>query len=367
MPLQPLSLGPEWRLLEILCHPADSEEGSDLVFETLRAEHVNLGTLVELAAEHRLLPMLAHAVVDRPPEAFFPPQLRAELLSLLLSNRRKVSRMRSAAAEVIAALRAAGVDVAVTKGLALEATVYRRLGTRKMNDIDIMVRPSDRGEVTRVMAELGYVHGFYNWREHRIDDPPPRFMAMFRLNPDHLPHFVRLERDGAGSIVVDAANSLTWSASPWQVPLDEALSRLSTFSVPEAEFPLPTLSPVYQFLFTLLHLFRESWFVETAKRKDMLYKYGDLVHLWSAHESELTADLPAIIEKFGLGRPVAWVLTHTDRIFSTDLAAIAEVKRHATEDWLASGRGSGQAEMVWSGTMRERLFARDKGSFFRLA
>jgi hypothetical protein len=309
--------------------------------------------------------MLALATADEEISAALLPQLRGELVGALLANRRWVAAQTRAANAVCQAFADAGLRVATTKGVPLEHTVYGGRGGRKMMDIDLMIHPRDRETARRIMGRLGFVHGVYDWRSHSISPNSTRTEAVYRLNPDHLPHYLRLEPDNAGVIAIDIANSLTWTASESQVDLDLVLDGLEHVPALKGEVELPTLAPVWQFLFTVLHLFREAWFQETVKRgKDMLYKFADVVRIWHAHQAILTSNLPSAINQFGLSMQVGWVTIHTDRTLGTTISTDLGLAGSLSEACLASGEAPGGIAATWRGTMRERLQCRDRLALF---
>jgi len=359
-----------WEVLVALCRAAADPAACAAAAKLIGEGRADLPVLLEQAARHRLLPALGYvlAAEDRGGPDPVPPQLRGELLGALLANRRRVDRLTRTAAEVAARLAEAGVRAAVTKGVALEPTVYGGLGVRKMMDADLMIHPRDRARTAEVMTELGFGNGVYDWRAHRIDDLPAAARAVYRLSPDHLPHFLRLEPDRGGTLVVDFANSVTWSASRWQVPMEQVLDRLDTVSLLGGELCAPTLAPAWLFLFTALHLFRESWFLTTVSAgKDMLYKFADVLGLWNAQRELLRTEVPAIVREHALEPPLAWVTGHTDRVFGTDLTGSLGLDGAAGDTWLARGEGPGGKELTWTGTMRDRLLRRDPATLFQEA
>lgn len=355
----------EWIVLKTLCRGVTTPEERDRVREVFAGTRPDLPRLVEHAMRHRMLPMLALVLADEDPRTPVPPQLRGELLGALLANRRKVDTLAHAAAEATTALQAAGVRVAATKGVALETTVYGGLGVRKMMDADLMIDPADRAAAAAVLRELGYRDGAYDWRAHRIDDLPPSRRAMYRLTRDHLPHFMRLEDARGGVLVIDVATSVTWDLSSWQVPMEAVLAELDAFTPEGVDVAVPTLRPEWLFLFTVLHLYREAWFVNTVSAgKDMLYKFGDLLALWRVWAERLRGSLPPVVAENGLADPVGWVLTHADRLFGGGLAAELGLAGSVSEEVLASGEAPGGRRVRWLGTMSERLLRSDPAATF---
>ena len=67
-------------------------------------------------------------------------------------------------------LRAAGIATAGLKGIYLLENVYGNIGTRSMNDIDILVRKQDLAECIQVFEGLGYKpNSYFNLKDENID------------------------------------------------------------------------------------------------------------------------------------------------------------------------------------------------------
>ena len=174
----------------------------------------------------------------------------------------------------------------MTKGIAFESTLYGGLGTRFMNDIDFMIAPRDREAAMSVIQELGFRPFFEYAKDARREE------ISSRLNQDHLPKLARtVDEPGIRTIQLDVANSLTWTKSPFDVPVEEALEDRVEQSVPGMSgVTLPCFRPIYQFLFTVLHLFREAWlqkFVDFGNDVGLM-KFGDVIRLIDQDRKELT-------------------------------------------------------------------------------
>lgn len=76
-------------------------------------------------------------------------------------------------AQIVPALRSAGVRFAVVKGAALLATVYPDMGMRAMKDIDLLVHPEDANILKPVMQQLG-------WQEEDEDIAGTQFGERYR-------------------------------------------------------------------------------------------------------------------------------------------------------------------------------------------
>ena len=217
-PLPDQSLGPEWTILELLARGIVDDSERQMVRDLLVAETLNWGELLEQALRHKMLPMLAHHIISAGLRFDVPTSIYMHLESALEWNRCQIEVFRGETVRVAQGLAGRGIRFVVTKGMTFESTLYGSLGTRHMNDIDFMIAPQDREAVMSVMQELGF-RPFFEWAKD-----PRREEISSRLNRDHLPKLAReIDQPGTRIINLDVANSLTWTKSPFDVPVEEAL------------------------------------------------------------------------------------------------------------------------------------------------
>jgi Uncharacterised nucleotidyltransferase len=360
--------GPEWSLLETLCHGDIEGDRRDVVRGLLDTAGFDFEVLIDHATRHQMLPLLGYVMTEDGGVGPLPPPLRSRLREPLEANRRQLDTLTSGAVEAVQRLVANGVTVVATKGVVLEPTVYCGRGTREMSDADLMIHPESRSAVAETMASLGYRNGVYDPASHAIEDLPLDVRRLYRLSPSHLPHFFRLTNRPGYVQAIDVANSITWARSRWQVPMTEVLARTATVDVLNGRATLPALLPTWQFLFAALHLFRESWFWRESKgTRDALYQYADLLRMWHRYHDVLVAQLPDMIANYDLTQPIGWVLEHTDRTFRTTTMEELGLSGAVSETWLSSANGPSGRDLVWTGTMRARLHLDDTATLLRPA
>ena len=259
-----------------------------------------------------------------------------------------------------------GLTFACTKGIIFESALYGADGSRAMRDVDFMIRPEDRAAVVDLMTALGFRPGRYN-SDRRAIELDRRTELLYRLNPDHLPHFSRLNDDLIlPCIMVDFANSFTWTNSAWQIPMDRCLSELRHHPIPNREVTLPRLAPTFELLFTILHVFREAWLQQSegAALEVDLVRFADVLHCFNSQREEIThGDFRSVVDEFGLKDPVLWVLEHLDRVLGTDVVRSLGWDGIVSGEWLASARAPGGRQLRWRGTMRQRLHDRAPREF----
>ena len=315
-PLPDRSLGPEWTILELLARGIVDDSERQMVRDLLLSDTLDWGELLEQALRHKMLPMLAHHIISAGLRFDVPTSIYMHLESALEWNRWQIEVFRRETVRVAQGLAGRGIPFVVTKGMTFESTLYGGLGTRYMNDIDFMIAPRDREAVISAMQELGF-RPFFDWAKD-----PRREEISSRLNRDHLPKLAReIDQPGTRKINIDVANSLTWTKSPFDVPVEEALKDPAEQPVPGMPgVSLPCFRPVYQFLFTVLHLFREAWlqkFVDFGIDVGLM-KFGDVIRLVDRNRNELTdGELLRTMETHNVTDAVAWVLRQMDETFHT--------------------------------------------------
>jgi putative nucleotidyltransferase-like protein len=356
--------GPEWELLELLCRGLDQELQAAELTRLVRGG-LHWGDLLDHALRHKMLTLLAYAVIESGVVEGIPIRLLEHLHSVLALNRYRRGVWYHELGRVTGAMQAIGLAVAARKGAAYESTVYRGNGSRWIGDLDLLIRADDREPAVAVLEELGYQCGLFDFRADVVVPFAREEIIKYRLNPDHLPTYTFVTGDGLVPIIeVDCATSLTWARAPYQVDVAEVLADRNTVVVdvpPPVAVPVPL--PIYQFLDTVLHLFREAWFEWWLdKEQDVdLMKFGDVIRLGRAYHGDLAGGrFRDLVYRHGVSQPVAWVLVHLDRTFGTALTRDLQVAPDVTEAFLASAAASGPDVAVWNADMRARLFARDR-------
>ncbi|MCA9956121.1 MAG: hypothetical protein KC434_15435, partial [Anaerolineales bacterium] len=71
-----------------------------------------------------------------------------------------------------------------------------------------------------------------------------------------------------------------------------------------------------------------------------------------------------LLEEFKIVEPMVWVLEHLDRTFNLNTVASLGLEGRVSEEWLCSGRASGKNLFRWQGSMRERLYTKNRQTLF---
>jgi hypothetical protein len=363
-----LTFGSEWALLELVSISLTTAHQQELFEELIKSKRLHWGELLEQALRHKILPLLAfYLTLDQFEN--IPKSLKKHLQTVLDLNRAKTTIFRDEAAKIVKVLNEPNVRFVGTKGIVFESTLYEGNGSRYMNDMDFMITPSQKDTVKSVISQLGYQTGEFDWSSGKVKSHSRKDMMTYQLNPDHLPASAKLiDNPIIRCVHIDFANSLTWTRSPFDVPVETALAEISYQSIPGyQDIQMPCFSPTFQFIFTILHLFREAWFERWLNWKQdvNLSKFADVIRLWRANQATLESkDFVQTLEEFKITEPILWVLEHTDRTFHTEIVSALGLEGRVSEDWLASAYAPGGKLRMWKGTMRERLHCKDRRKLF---
>ena len=144
----------EPRELLLCCLHVDS---SRLAVDTLPdADSQIWDEWLHLATWQRVRPLLYYQLKRRNLERGLPPRILQALKLASQQTTMRNLRLLAECGETARALAAENVPVIVLKGGYLNGAVYREVGLREMNDLDIMVRPEHLPRAADVMRARGY-------------------------------------------------------------------------------------------------------------------------------------------------------------------------------------------------------------------
>ena len=272
----------ELRLLQAAVLPAQHAVAS---WEAWVAAGGDLDGVVE-GETYRLLPQLWFNLAESGREDPELGRLSGIYRHAWVRNQRLLRRGGLA----VDALREAGVETMLLKGGALVTGVGRSIGTRPMEDVDVLVRPGDAPRAIDVLAGLGYHH-------------PNRLPLSESMRAWHGGPLYRRDDDQI---------DLHWSA--FQVPGDE--ERIWRAAVPVALGTTTTLvpAPAHQLLIICAHGLRWPraplrWVADAALLLQSDAEVEWALFVSTAVDRDLTVESLAALrllrEGFGLPVPAA--------------------------------------------------------------
>jgi len=111
--------------------------------------------MCDSAAEQRVSSLVLRRLSSRPPVATLPAPALATLTARSLEVAVRHLAFQRDLTGALATLSHAGVPAILLKGAHLGRSIYPR-GLREMNDIDLLIRPTDAGRAARALQALGY-------------------------------------------------------------------------------------------------------------------------------------------------------------------------------------------------------------------
>ncbi|MBS0031777.1 nucleotidyltransferase family protein [Chitinophaga sp. 22321] len=366
----------EWKILEFICTSGGAADFGKH-FTAILKDGVFWGELIEQAVRHKLLPTLGYYVCKYGKNeqgefaSYIPVQIGMHLEEAFLANRHKALVFKMKVREVASFLCENSIPFVCTKGLVLDATIYEEEGVRNFCvDVDFMIRQQDMAKVEQGLKHRGFEYGYYDHFQDKVAPFARQEMVLYRMNPDHLPPMSIGTHDAIyRGVTIDFSSKFTWHNSDFEVNQDDAfkenvqilLSRRIENSY------ISSFSPRYQFLFVLLHLFREAWFERWMEFENdvNLMKFSDIVRLWRHYQLVLKDGIFwEIVQKNNIEMPVLWVLQHLDGAFSLNILDDLGIAERVSDAWLSSTHQSSMdSGDGWDGNMRDRLAWKDRKDF----
>ena len=138
------------------------------------------GRFQEACLVHGVAPLLYAGSTEN---HSWPSEIATWIEYQYAQNRRRVTRMVEELSVILAAFARSGIPVMPLKGLVLTELVYEDIGLRPMNDLDLLLAPSDFEAGERLLAELGYEKIFTGWKHTKFSKPENR--QIVDLNCEH--------------------------------------------------------------------------------------------------------------------------------------------------------------------------------------
>ncbi|PJM98524.1 hypothetical protein CG740_35375 [Streptomyces sp. CB01201] len=304
-------------------------------------EERDWGLFLDSAFRHRVAALAGRALAAA---QTFEPESRHEyvqdaLLAAYALNSRRNRVLIEETARLTERLRAAGIAVAVRKGAFLAPVVYRDLGLRPMNDIDLFVDRSAAKDVAAVLADDGYAPGVVD-RAGRITRLSRRQEIFWSVHTNNLPTLLRAHDDPLQpTLAVDVCFNLFLPASGCDIPAERLMVDLTTHEVQGTT--ISAFRPEYFLLDVSAHLYKESTtlrYIEKGKHQRLL-QYIDIVALVRRHPGLRWDLLLEIAREAGAGRNLYYALAGAEALFPG--AIPAEVLQALARE------GGVDAEFLW--------------------
>ena len=149
-----MKVSPEAEFLTYCCRERESTDWAGI---EQRARAVqDWQRVVRLCERHKIAPLLLSLFEELGRRDVIPDWAESGLRSVAMSDIAIAARLRSALRDILMALDERGLEVIVLKGAALVALVYDDPALRPSEDVDLLCREEDYGQVQELLLSLGY-------------------------------------------------------------------------------------------------------------------------------------------------------------------------------------------------------------------
>lgn len=332
-------------ILEALRYVVGSGEPGRMA-RILESGEPDWGELAHQAIHHKCVGLCWAAISQQQIAGLIPGELRKNFRTYYEATRIRNRTFLDELCVVLDALGKAAIPAWPLKGSVLIPTIYKDLGARSVNDVDLLIAPDAAAEVTTIMKSLGYRQARFDKVSGRLVEPLPGQDA---VRQSTLHNLIPFHKDTscpfAGNVEVDfSVNPSPARGKVVFADRQRLASRAVSFSIGERIFE--TLGNEDFLVQLCLHLYKEATRVEwlSLRSDNNLIKFVD-VAAFCRHTSIDVEVLIATCEHEDVAQEVATVLRWTRAALGDD-----------SVDRLLKGFGSGLElanpeeffELLWS-------------------
>ena len=318
-----------------------------------------------IAGRHKLLPLVGRTL--RRSSAQLSRRFSQFVGDNMVLNQHRQNRLVDGSQAFQGVLAAHGVHCLARKGAIFDVLLYGGEGVRVYGDIDCFIRPQQAGEAEKVLLAHGYSFGKWDPKRREVMPWPRERLAMYRLNPDHLPRFTKPTPDlFVPALEFDVALDAAWNRSKYASGAALLLEKSFSSATTNQETGLLTATLLHHFFDGFMHFYREAYF-ETLIRTGADVSLGgllDIALIWNRLGDGERRDARRMVRDLGFETPAAWVGHHTDDILGTDIVRgldLGELVANGVPFTWCTNDG---AEHRWHGTMIDRIFSTDRAGLF---
>lgn len=357
--------GPEWVILELITKGDIQKE--EEITEILKHNKIDWGELIEQAMRHKIFPMLSWYFLQNNNFQYLPPFINQYFKVVYDVNKTKTSILKQEAIKITKELKKHSIPFVCTKGIVLDDQLYGNQGYRFLSDIDFIVQLEYKQEVINILEKIQYMPGTVDWKNNTIRKLTREEKLIYLNSSDKLPELVKpINNPIIGYASLGFVTSFSWAKCPYKIDIYKAFDNIEWITINETDETIPALSPVYHFLYIILHLYKHAW-IEYLQRWDNdvnLVKFGDVYRFWNKYKPILQSNLSETIKQYDLEDPVLWTLFHTDSIFGSSIVNELGLKKSIRKKYLNSAGDYKGTIRYWRGNMRERLKSKNRSELF---
>jgi Uncharacterised nucleotidyltransferase len=237
---------PENQLL-VCCAQVPSEMGNADRIEALLQRSIDWEYVFEMAAEHRILPLVYWHLSSASSEAV-PEDFLSRLRPYFRTNKLRALLLAKELLHLHELFERRGIPIIPYKGPVLAASVYGDLGLRMSGDLDILIRVQDVHKAKEMLVHRGY--------------RPTPWKTDTQLTPDQEAAYLRFEReypfqDYSSGIGVELQWGVMDKHFPFSLDMELAKERLQRVSLGGGT--VPSFAPDVMLLVLCVHASVHLW------------------------------------------------------------------------------------------------------------
>jgi len=204
------------------------------------------------------------------------------------------------------------------KGAVLSSTLYS-YGSRASNDIDLLINKSDIEEVTKILNNLGFAQGKYDYKNNRIDEFTDEEKKEIINLRGETPSFIMISTNPTiKTIDVDVNFSLNWDPNFDEKTVNDFLDKRILIENKTTGEEIYSLCYEHNFIELCIHLYKDSSLIDIIKKRKVLdlYKFVDIYYFIMKYFHEIDINnLYLEISKYKLDDYIFFSLMYVINIF----------------------------------------------------
>ncbi len=244
--------------------------------------------------------------------------------------------------------------------------IFYREGERASNDIDILISSDDIFAVTKILKDLGFIQGYYDYNAKKAVELPRQEILSRRMNRgETAPLILKLNNLSVEFIEADINFSLGYLPGDREEYLNKMLDNAVSYAG-KIEGGIRGLKVNDFFMHLILHQYKEGRLYSMVKRgKDSdLYKFYDL-YLFLRRGLIGLNDIFAEICRYGLQKEAYEVLYTLNQLFDVGLDDFLTKIQPENTDFYVTDPSSGK-NYEWTKGITERLAVYDGTKLLRM-
>ncbi|MBJ8030419.1 nucleotidyltransferase family protein [Bacillus cereus group sp. N21] len=259
-----------------------------------------------------------------------------------------------------------GVEYTLVKGSIIAQWAYEDFGLRMFNDNDLLISLDKLPEVGKILNELGYVQGSWNYDTNSINLAKRNEVLYLKMNSHQTYPYMMATPDCVflDCHKVDVQFSVDlMSRNRTEDIVKEMLNRRVKVLV-NGKFPMWALQEEDMLFFVCMHFYKEAIYrSEVQIMKDLvLYKMVDIYGLFVNKRFCFNIDtFIGRIKKYGFEKEIYFALHYVNEVFPDIIPQkLLEALRPESIDYLSEVLDSSNAVHKWEDPIVKRFFNMDR-------